>query len=87
MVLKGTDNLRKGKKMCSQFKNSISKMDLLPYSHDLSPQQFLALSKIKKCPKRTEIYWYFQNPMQHDITVMYSGKRFSRLSCSSSIVS
>jgi hypothetical protein len=45
-------------------KKSITKMDHPPYSPDLAPLRFLALSKIKKCPEGT---------------VKYSGKRFSRL--------
>jgi hypothetical protein len=32
-------------------KNSITKMDHSPYSPDLAPLRFLALSKIKKCPE------------------------------------
>jgi len=34
-----------------QAKNSITKMDHSPYSPDLAPLRFLALSKIKKCPE------------------------------------
>jgi len=41
------DALRVGKFLA---KNSITKMDHPPYSPDFSPLQFLALSKIKKCP-------------------------------------
>jgi len=36
-------------------KNSITKMDHPPYSPELSPLRFLALSKIKKCPEMTKI--------------------------------
>jgi hypothetical protein len=42
----------------------------------LSPMQFLALSKIKKCLERTKICWH---SAQHDVTVRYSVKRYGRL--------
>jgi hypothetical protein len=46
----------------------------------LSPLQFLALSKIKKCPDGTKICWPFWHPMQcENVTVRYSGKWFTRL--------
>ena len=54
----------------------------------LSPLRFLALSKIKKCPEGTKICWPFWHQMQHEnFTAGYSGKRFSRLSSSGTIVS
>ena len=46
----------------------------------LSPLWFLALSKIEKCPEGTKICWPFWHPMQcENVTMRYSGKRFSRL--------
>lgn len=45
----------------------------------LSPLQFLAVSKIKKCPEGTKICRHSWHLTQYDITARYSGKRFSRL--------
>jgi len=60
--------------------NSIIKMDHPPYSPELGPCDFLALSKIKKCPEGTNICWPFWHPTQREnVTAKYSGRRFSRL--------
>jgi hypothetical protein len=61
-------------------KKSLTKMDHAFYSHDLAPRIFLALSKIKKCPKGTKICWHSWHPTQRDnVTARYSGKRLSSL--------
>jgi len=60
--------------------NSITKMDHPSYSPDLAPCDFLALSKIKKCPEGTKICRPFWHPTQREkVTVRYCGKWFSRL--------
>ena len=61
-------------------KNTFTKMDHPSYSPDLAPCDFLALSKIKKCPEGTKICRPFWHPTQREkVTVRYCGKWFSRL--------
>jgi hypothetical protein len=44
----------------------------------LSPLQFLAFSKIKKCPEGIKICWHSWHPTECDVTAKYPGTRFSR---------
>jgi len=58
-------------------KNSITKMDHPPYSSDLARCNFWLFPKLKNAPKGQRFAEL--SDIQHDVTVRYSGKRFSSL--------
>jgi hypothetical protein len=61
-------------------KNSITKMDHPPYSPDLAPCDFWLFPKLKKMPwEDKDLLTYWHPTQRENITVKYSGKRFSRL--------
>jgi hypothetical protein len=58
---------------------SITKMDHPPRSSDLVPFDFWLFPKLKKCTEGAKICWHSWHPVQCDVTVRYSRKRFLRL--------